>query len=95
MAETTNKNGLGVAGFVVALVGFLLCLVPLIRIVGAIVCAIGFILALIAVFKKPRTMAIIGLLLAIAGCVIYYIKYSQAMHAINEAVQSGILNGLE
>jgi len=92
MAETTNKNGLGVAGFVVALVGFLLCLIPLIRIVGAIVCAIGFILALIAVFKKPRTLAIIGLLLAIAGCVIYYIKWSQFAHAAQSAIESGILN---
>ena len=44
MAENTNKNGLGVAGFVVSLVGFLLCLIPLIRIVGAIICGIGFIL---------------------------------------------------
>ena len=92
MAETTNKNGLGVAGFVVALVGFLLCLIPLVRIVGAIICAIGFILALIAVFKKPRTLAIIGLLLAIAGCIIYYIKWSQFAHAAQSAIESGILN---
>ena len=85
MAENTNKNGLGVAGFVVALVGFLLTLIPLIRIVGAIVCLVGFILALIAVFKKPRGLAIVGIILAIAGCVIYYIKWAQFAHAVTEA----------
>lgn len=85
MAENTNKNGLGVAGFVVALIGFLLTLIPLIRVVGAIICVIGFILALIGVFKKPRTLSIIGILLAIAGCVIYYIKWSQFAHAVADA----------
>ena len=95
MGETmTQKNGLGVAGFIVALVGFLLTLVPLIRVVGAIICVIGLILAVIGVFKKPRTLSIIGILLAIAGCVIYYIKWSQFAHAAQEAVQSSILNGL-
>ena len=92
MAENANKNGLGVAGFVVALVGFLLTLVPLIRVVGAIICIVGFILALIAVFKKPRVLAIIGIALAIAGCVIYWIKWSQFAHAAQSAIESSILN---
>ena len=88
MEETqkeVKKNGLGVAGFVVALVGFLLTLVPVIRIVGAIICLIGLILAVIAVFKKPRGLAIVGIILAIAGCVIYYIKWAQFAHAVAEA----------
>jgi membrane-bound ClpP family serine protease len=88
MAENTNKNGLGVAGFVVALVGFLLTLVPLIRVVGAIICIIGFILALIAVFKKPRILAIIGIALSIAGWVIYYVKWHQLKVALETAVQN-------
>ena len=86
MAENTNKNGLGIAAFVVALIGFLLTLVPLIRVVGAIICGIAFILALIGVFKKPRTMAIIGLVLSIAGCVIYYIKWHQLKVAVEAAL---------
>lgn len=86
MAENTNKNGLGIAAFVVALVGFLLTLVPLIRVVGAIICIVGFILALIGVFKKPRVLAIIGLLLAIGGCVIYYIKWHQLKVALETAL---------
>ncbi len=88
MAENTNKNGLGIAAFVVALVGFLLTLVPLIRVVGAIICLIGFILAVIGVFKKPRILSIIGIVLAIAGCVIYYVKWHQLKVAIEAAAAS-------
>ena len=81
-----NKNGLGVAGFVVALIGFLLTLIPLIRVVGVIICAVGFILSLIGVFKKPRTLSIIGIVLALAGCIIYWIKWAQFAKAVSEAV---------
>ena len=88
MAENTNKNGLGIAAFVVALVGFLLTLVPLIRVVGAIICLIGFILAVIGVFKKPRILSIIGIVLAIAGCIIYYVKWHQLKVAIESAAAS-------
>ena len=88
MAENTNKNGLGVAAFVVALIGFLLTLVPLIRVIGAIICGIAFILALIGVFKKPRLLAIIGLVLSIAGCVIYYVKWHQLKVALEAAVSN-------
>ena len=57
MAENTNKNGLAVAGFVVALIGLILSWIPLVNVFGVILCAVGFILALIGAFKKPRTLA--------------------------------------
>ena len=88
MAENTNKNGLGVAAFVVALIGFLLTLVPLIRVVGAIICIIGLILAVVGVFKKPRLLSILGILFAIAGCVIYYVKWHQLKVALETAAQN-------
>ena len=86
MAENTNKNGLGLAAFIVALIGFLLTLVPLIRVIGAIICGIAFILALIGVFKKPRLLAILGLVLSIAGCIIYYVKWHQLKVALEAAM---------
>lgn len=92
MAETTNKNGLGVAGFVVALIGLILSWIPLVNVFGVILCGIGFILALIGAFKKPRTLAIIGIIMAIAGCIIYYITWSRLAHAAQNAIESAILN---
>ena len=92
MAENTNKNGLGVAGFVVALIGLILSWIPLVNVFGVILCAIGFILALIAVFKKPRTLAIIGMILALGGGIIYWIVWTRIAEAAKAAVESGLLN---
>ena len=92
MAENTNKNGLGVAGFVVALIGAILSWIPLVNVFGVILCAVGFILALIAVFKKPRALAIVGMILAVAGCVIYYIVWSRLAEAAKTAIESGLLD---
>lgn len=92
MAENTNKNGLAVAGFVVALIGVILSWIPLVNVFGVILCAVGFILALIGAFKKPRTLAIIGMILAVAGGIIYYIVWSRIAHAAQSAIESGLLN---
>lgn len=92
MAENTNKNGLAVAGFVVALIGLVLSWIPLVNVFGVILCAVGFILALIGAFKKPRTLAIIGMILAIAGGIIYYITWSRIAHAAQAAIENGFLN---
>ena len=59
-----------------------------------ILCAVGFILALIGAFKKPRTLAIIGMILAAAGGIIYYVVWARIAHAAQHAIESGALNGL-
>ena len=86
MADNNNKNGLGVAGFVIALIGAIISWIPLLNVVGVILCGIGFILALIAVFKKPRGMAIAGLILAIIGCIVYYVTWTRIAHAAASAL---------
>ena len=95
MAENTNKNGLGVAGFIVAAIGLIFSWIPLVNVIGVILCGIGFILALIGAFKKPRTLAIIGIVLAVAGGIIYYVVNTRAARALQHAVENGILNGLD
>lgn len=86
-----QKNGLGVAGFVVALIGAILSWIPFVNVFGVILCAVGFILALIGCFKKPRGLAIAGVILAIAGAVIYYIVWSRLAEAAKTAIESGML----
>ena len=53
------SNGLGVAGFVVSLVGLVTCL--------WIICPIGLILSFIAMFRRPRGMAIAGFIIGLLG----------------------------
>lgn len=55
------RNGLGVAGLVLTCIGLLGSWVP---ILGWIIWFLGFLFSLIGIFKKPRTCAIIGLILS-------------------------------
>src|SRR4051794_20572043 len=52
-------NGLGIAGFVVSLVGLILT--------GGILCPIGLLLSLFALFRRPRGFAIAGFIIGIIG----------------------------
>lgn len=51
-------NGLGIAGFVVSLIGFLSC---------GLLSPVGAVLSFIAIFKRPRLFAALGLALGIVG----------------------------
>jgi len=55
------SNGIGIAGFVISLVCIFLCWIPGLNI---IVWLVGFILSLIGIFKKPRGLAIAGLVIS-------------------------------
>jgi hypothetical protein len=54
-------NGLGIAGFIVSLVGFF---------TGCILCPVGLLLSFIALFKRPRGFAVAGFILGMIGTVI-------------------------
>lgn len=62
-----KTNGLGVAGFVLALLGLFLSLVP---ILGWIIWFLGFLFSLIGVFKVPRGLAIAGLIISVIGFIV-------------------------
>ena len=55
-----NKNPLGVAGFVLALIGVFTSWVP---VLGWIVWILGALFSIIGLFKKPKGMAIAGVVL--------------------------------
>lgn len=52
-----QKNGLGTAGFVCALVGLFLCWVP---ILGWVLWLLGAIMSVVGIFRKPKGLAIAG-----------------------------------
>lgn len=66
--QPVNKsNGIGIAGFVLALLGLLLGWVP---ILGWILWLLGLILSGVGMTRKPRGLAIAGLVISLIGLVI-------------------------
>ena len=66
--QMTNKNVLGIAGFVLAITGLILCWVP---ILCWLLLIPSFILSLMGLSQQPRTLALMG---AIMSSVIIFIK---------------------
>ncbi|MDE6494559.1 MAG: hypothetical protein K2O66_01600 [Bacteroidales bacterium] len=62
-----KSNGMGVAGFVLALLGLLFCWVP---VLDWILWVMGLIFSLIGVFKRPRGLAIAGLVISFIGLMV-------------------------
>lgn len=62
-----KSNGLGTAGFVLALLGMIFCWVPGL---GVILWLLGLILSFCAIFKQPRGLAIAGLVISFIDLII-------------------------
>jgi len=79
-----GKNGLGLAGFIVALVGLVFCWIP---VFGQILLSVGGTLALIGLIlgivkKKKLTLAIIGLVISCAGFIVAAILFTMLNSAL-------------
>lgn len=61
-APPAEKNGLGIAGFVLSLIALFFGWIPLF---GWIIWVLGLIFSFIGIFKKPRGLAIAGLIISI------------------------------
>ena len=85
MADNINKNGLGVAGFVIALIGLIFSWIPIVNAFSIWLCFLGILLSLIALFlkNKKKGLAIAGLILGIAGVAIYYLVYAGIKAALS------------
>lgn len=62
-----RSNGVGTAGFVLALIALFLGWVP---ILGWIIWLLGLILSFAGIFKKPRGLAIAGLVISLIGFIL-------------------------
>ena len=62
-----KSNGVGVAGFVLALIAVFLGWVP---VLGWILWFLGLILSFVGVFKQPRGLAIAGLVISLIGIIL-------------------------
>ena len=59
-----QRNGIGTAGFVVALLGIFLAWIP---VAGFIIWILGAIFSLIGIFRRPRELAIAGAAISFSG----------------------------
>ena len=64
--EQRKSNGMGTAGFVLALIGFFLSWIP---ILGWVIWFLGVLFSAIGVFRTPRGMAIAGLCISFIGLI--------------------------
>lgn len=65
--QEKKSNSVGTAGFVLALIALFLGWVP---VLGWIIWVLGLILSFIGVFKKPKGMAIAGLVISLIGIIL-------------------------
>lgn len=66
-APQQKSNGIGVAGFVLALLALIFCWVPVLDI---ILWLLGAIFSIIGIFKAPRGLAIAGTIISFIGIII-------------------------
>jgi len=72
--QTEKKsNGLGTAGFVLALIAIFVGWIP---VLGWIVWLLGLIFSFIGVFKVPRGLAIAGLVISLIGVILLLVVFA-------------------
>lgn len=70
-AAPRKKNGIGTAGFVMALIAFVISWIPVVgTIIGWILGPLGFIFSLIGVFRQPRGLSIAGLIISLLSVIL-------------------------
>ena len=80
IVEGGHSNSMGIAGFIIALLGLVFCWVP---IIDLILWFLGFIFSLIGLFKAPRGMAIAGLVLSLIIIFIIIVFGSAFVHLVD------------
>lgn len=65
-----KSNGMGTAGFVLALLGLVFCWVP---VLGWILWLLGLIFSFVGIFRQPKGLSIAGLVLSCLGLIVLII----------------------
>ena len=78
--QEKKKNGIGTAGFVLAIIAFCFCWLP---IVNLILWFLGCLLSFIGVFKKPRALAIAGLIISSILIIVILTVFGAALAAFS------------
>jgi len=77
--QEKKKNGIGTAGFVLAIIAFCFCWLP---IGNFILWFLGFLFSFIGVFKSPRGLAIAGLIISLILIIVILTVFGAALAAL-------------
>lgn len=75
-----SNNGIGIAGFVLALIAIFIIWIP---IFNFIVWFLGLIFSFIGIFKKPKGFAIAGLIISLLGIILMLFVFSAFVTALS------------
>lgn len=78
------KNGLGVAGFILALIGLFTGWIP---VAGWIIWILGAVFSIIGLFKRPKGLAIAGTIISVVGVTILIILTNIGANALDSATE--------
>ena len=76
--EEKSTNGIGTAGFVMSLIAIFLGWIP---IIGWIIWILGLVLSFAGIFKRPKGMAIAGLVISLIGIIMLVFVFGILMVA--------------
>ena len=79
LAAQNPGNGLGIAGFVLALIAVFTSWIP---VLGWIIWLLGLIFSAVGSFKKPRGLAVAGLIISLAGLILLITVAAAIMSSI-------------
>jgi glycopeptide antibiotics resistance protein len=88
--QPKRTNGLGIAAFIVAIVGFIFACMPGALIIGWVLLPIGFILGLVAIFLKGKVkwQAVSAVIISVVGTIVGFVVFFVAVgNAIGDAVE--------
>lgn len=88
---TRGGNGLATAGFVLGLLGFLICWIPLLNIIGILLGVLGAVLAAVGLAKSKKAgagkgLAIAGLVLGVLAVIIAIVVNVAFVDAVDDAL---------
>lgn len=72
-------NGIGIAGFVLAIVALIFCWLP---VINWILWILGLVFSIIGMFKRPKGLAIAGLVISLAAILISLLIIGAATGAV-------------
>ncbi|MDR1340057.1 MAG: hypothetical protein LBK58_08415 [Prevotellaceae bacterium] len=67
IVRENSSNGVGIAGFILALIGLIFCWVP---VIDWILWILGAILSIVGCFREPRGLAIAGVVISFIGIIL-------------------------
>lgn len=82
---------MGVTGFVLAIIGFVLGWIPILNWIGWILWLLGLIFSIIGVFKTPKGLAIAGIVISVLFLILEFWVAPAIWGSVAEAAVEGLM----